>query len=115
MKVLYLTLKAQWFDMIDELIKLEEYREIKPFWVKRLCDEHVGAMGGDLMDKHKVAAYTFKDFTHVHFARGGHFHQSLPQITFELNGIRVGAGKPEWGAVEGVDYFCLQIGKKLTK
>jgi hypothetical protein len=110
--ILYLTLKAHWFDMIDELIKLEEYREMKPFWVKRLCNEHKGAIGGDFMDKHKVIAYAFKKFTHVHFARGGHFHSSLPQRRFELNGIRIGKGKPEWGAVEGVDYFCLQIGKK---
>ena len=35
-KTLYLTLKKQWFDMINDGIKTEEYREIKPYWVKRL-------------------------------------------------------------------------------
>lgn len=33
-KILYLTLKKQWFDMINDGIKTEEYREIKPYWVK---------------------------------------------------------------------------------
>ena len=33
-KTLYLTLKKQWFDMINDGIKTEEYREIKPYWVK---------------------------------------------------------------------------------
>ena len=35
-KTLYLTLKKQWFDMINDGIKTEEYREIKPYWIKRL-------------------------------------------------------------------------------
>jgi hypothetical protein len=108
MKILYLTLKGKWFDMIDEEIKLEEYRDIKPFWIKRLVDCVCYEQGFRELN----ASIKFKNFTHVRFARGGHFHSSLPQRTFELKGIRLGTGKTEWGAVEGVEYFCLQIGKK---
>lgn len=35
-KLLHLTLKKQWFDMIISGEKKEEYREIKPYWFGRL-------------------------------------------------------------------------------
>ena len=35
-KVLTLTVSKQWFDMIVACEKTEEYREIKPYWIKRL-------------------------------------------------------------------------------
>ena len=35
-KVLTLTVSKQWFDMIVAFEKTEEYREIKPYWIKRL-------------------------------------------------------------------------------
>lgn len=38
MKILNLTLKAKWYDMIEAGIKKEEYREIKDFWKIRLMD-----------------------------------------------------------------------------
>lgn len=36
MKTLHLTLFRRWFIDILEGVKTEEYREIKPFWAKRL-------------------------------------------------------------------------------
>lgn len=36
MKYLHLTLKKNWFDLILSGEKKEEYREIKPYWEKRL-------------------------------------------------------------------------------
>lgn len=38
MKTLTLSLKKKWFDMIASGEKTEEYREIKPYWEKRLLD-----------------------------------------------------------------------------
>lgn len=35
-KVLKLVVSKQWFDMIAAGEKTEEYREIKPYWIKRL-------------------------------------------------------------------------------
>ena len=37
MNILYLNLKAKWYEMIESGIKTEEYREIKPYLIKRLC------------------------------------------------------------------------------
>lgn len=34
--MLHLTLKKKWFDMILSGLKKEEYREMKPYWNKRL-------------------------------------------------------------------------------
>lgn len=38
MKVLHLTLKKKWFDMIESGEKKEEYREIKPYWIRKLVN-----------------------------------------------------------------------------
>lgn len=35
-KILYLSLKKEWYNLIDDGVKTEEYREIKSYWVKRL-------------------------------------------------------------------------------
>ena len=40
MKVLHMTLKKKWFDLIISGIKTEEYREIKPYWDTRLSEEY---------------------------------------------------------------------------
>jgi len=35
-KVLHLVLKKKWFDLIESGEKTIEYREVKPYWTKRL-------------------------------------------------------------------------------
>ena len=39
-KILHLTLMKKWFDEILSGKKKIEYREIKPYWTKRLFDEN---------------------------------------------------------------------------
>ena len=36
MKTLHLPLKKEWYNMIESGIKTEEYREVKPYWEKRM-------------------------------------------------------------------------------
>lgn len=98
MKVLYLTLKKRWFDMIASGEKKEEYREIKPYWEKKL-------------EGHYVEFDEALEFDVVRFARGGHFKDTLPQITVECLGIHRGTGKTEWGAEPGKEYFVIKLGK----
>ncbi len=38
-KILHLTLMKEWFDQILDGTKKVEYREIKPYWTKRLIDK----------------------------------------------------------------------------
>ena len=41
--ILHLTLKKKWFDLIAMGLKKHEYREMKPYWEKRLVgDDGVG-------------------------------------------------------------------------
>lgn len=95
MKILHLTLKKQWFDLIDADIKKEEYREIKPYWQKRLLNNDG----------------TFKPFDVVIFSNG--YAKDCPKTSFEINKISIDVGKIEWGAEQSKKYFVISLGKKL--
>jgi hypothetical protein len=75
MKVLHLTLKKKWFDMIASGEKQHEYREIKPYWDKRLVN---------------------RDYDAILF-RNGYNHDS-PKVLVEYAGRSIGIGCPAWGA-----------------
>ena len=38
MKILDMPVKAKWYDMQECGEKTEEYREIKPYWIRRCID-----------------------------------------------------------------------------
>jgi hypothetical protein len=122
--------------MIEAGIKKEEYREIKPFWIKRLiwfheemevgvfeefCTDLIFAANNsenkrfsncdDVLDYFNTEVAFFND---VHFARGGHFHPSLAQMTLKGKGIRIGEGREEWGAEPGKKYFVIELGEVIT-
>lgn len=99
-KILHLTLKRKWFDLISEEIKKEEYREIKHFWKKRL---KVSLEEGS----------EFKKFDRILFKNG--YAKDAPTILIDLKGIEVGTGKKEWGAEEGTEYFVLKLGEILYR
>lgn len=46
-KVLTLVVSKEWFDMIAAGRKTEEYREIKPYWVRRMLDMSKAKVGAD--------------------------------------------------------------------
>ncbi len=48
-KILHLTLMKKWFDQILAGTKKIEYREIKPYWTKRLFDENGEAIKYDFI------------------------------------------------------------------
>jgi hypothetical protein len=112
MRVLHLTLKKKWFDMIASGEKTEEYREIKKYWIQRICDDHPGNIGGDLMDAHTVCAYTFRPFKHCYLRLG--YRTDAPQLLREIKEIVIDTGKPEWGAEPGKKYFVIKLGERLT-
>ena len=91
MKVLHLTLKKKWFDMIASGAKKEEYREIKPYWNQRLHTE---------------------SFDVVAFRNG--YGKHVPSVTVELLGIERGLGIVEWGAPEKTMVYILKLGRIIT-
>ena len=102
MKTLHLPLKAKWYEMIESGVKTEEYREIKPYWTERLT--YVSAIDFEGEHLHSVV----KHFTHVKFSYG----YTKRTMTFEIESITIGKGKPEWGAPTE-DVFIIKLGKRI--
>lgn len=100
MRVLHLTLRRKWFDLIASGEKKEEYREIKPYWAIRLCDEWYGD-----------APPKFKTFDVVRLKNG--YGKDAPTMDVECLGIQIDHGMTIWGAEPGVEYFVIQLGEVL--
>ena len=94
-----LVVKSNWYDMIESDIKKEEYREVKPFWIKRLIDNY------EMLE----CNHEFKHFDAVRFHRG----YTNKACTFKLRGITIGKGNPEWGAPDK-EVFILKLGDSLS-
>lgn len=86
MKILHLTLKKEWFDKIASGKKIVEYREIKPYWDKRLKN---------------------KKFDEIYFKNG--YSASAPFIRVECK--RIDIKKVEM--FNNKPYYCISLGKIL--
>ena len=116
MKTLKLTLKKQWFDMILFGQKTEEYREVKDYWVNRLCikyPKNVIAVGSQLTHKHSGQQFDVDKFDLIEFTNG--YNKKSPQVTLESKGIEIGIGKTEWGAIENETYFIIKLGSEVSR
>ena len=123
--ILYLPLKSEWYNLIESGIKKEEYREIKPYWMKRLLEvintdytEYIP------IDKASIDFYNqnhkylniatksksikFKDYNKVKFTYG----YTKKSMTFEIINIIIGKGKKEWGAMDDL-LFIIKLGNRL--
>lgn len=88
-RILRLTLKRKWFDMIASGDKKEEYRKEKPWILSRL----VG-----------------KEYDEVEFRNG--YAKSSPVVRCEFKGWHRGGGRSEWGAV-GSHLIVIELGEVL--
>lgn len=126
MKTLKHTIKKQWFDLIKSGVKKEEYKEIKPFWISRLLSfddemefdvllEMITEMQNPeknytcVQDLMVAFGVKFKHFDEDHFFNAAYFSEAKPNFKTGRKGIRIGTGKPEWGAVEGKYYFIIEL------
>ena len=88
-KVLTLTVSKQWFDMIVADEKIEEYREIKPYWIKRLtinCEVEY-----DVALETYCGKVLYRPYTHVLFING--YRNDSPRIEKEIESITIGNPK----------------------
>lgn len=114
MKILDLTLKAQWYDMIESGEKKEEYREIKTYWSKRLCCYGVSVGFCDLCRQKDCNIADRSDgnieprYTHVRFRYG----YTKRTMLFKLNSISIGKGNPALGAPNH-EVFILKLGERI--
>ncbi|MEA1909573.1 MAG: ASCH domain-containing protein [Patescibacteria group bacterium] len=86
MKILHLTLKKKWFDQIAEGKKIVEYREVKPYWNKRLKG---------------------KKFDEIYFRNG--YSSSAPFMKVECKGINIRKVQ----ILNDKPYYCIALGKVL--
>ena len=123
---LFLVLRHKWYDMITSGEKTEEYREITPYWVRRLFKERKYYKAKEMQNIKRLSSiYLAKDtsrrvlktflsmdqmrpkFKTVTFQRA--YPKNPPRTTFKIESITVGKGKPEWGAEPDKEYFVLKL------
>jgi len=118
-KNLQMSLKTKWFEMTKAGIKKEDYREITPYWIKRLvhqcsCLENI--------EIEKLKDYInncplggFKDFTQnimtLGYPKSGDTERILK---LEHAGIEIRTGNIEWGAEPGKLYFVIKHGNIIN-
>ncbi len=122
--VLVLNLHRKWFDMILSGEKIEEYREIKPYWLKRLflCEQFIyddwvrsaPVICADLKNGEPLSDFAIKPYpyTQVHFNNGMKPDSTRPQMRCEIHPamrISIGYGQEKWGATPGKLYFIIYL------
>lgn len=113
MKTLTLSLKKQWFDMIKAGVKKEEYRELKYHWLTRLfrvkdIQKFFGVSDVTPLANGIVQETFAKHFGSLVFTLGyPKAGDKERRLEFKNPRIRIGTGKPEWGAEPGKNYFVI--------
>lgn len=125
MSTLKLILKRKWFDMIADGIKMEEYREIKPYYLHRLFEDWKGNKidekyinNSRFFNKFKKQINNLKNgqlsvFKYKHdgvmFYHG--YATDRDKMYCNIESITIGEGNPEWGAEPGKEYFVIRLKK----
>lgn len=125
METIHLPLKKQWYKMEESGEKKEEYREITPYWITRLCKSGNSLIETDrdgdydydrtlrnleFVISHNGSDVLFKKYRFAEFSYG----YTRRRMTFEVKYIRIGTGKPEWGAEPNKLYFVFELGKRIN-
>lgn len=78
--------------------KKEEYREIKKYYISRFNPS------GNLLDD-------CRDYAIVEFRNG--YGKKAPTMSFRCEGVTIGQGNPDWGAIVGQEYYVIKLGEVL--
>ena len=87
MKILHLTLKKEYFDLIASGEKIEEYREVKPYWIRRL-----------------ETKYDYNKFDEIHFKNGYGKNVPFMRVVFINTYER---------RINSVNTYVIRLGKIL--
>lgn len=105
-KILDLPLKKEWYNMIESGEKKEEYREIKPYWIKRLTELKTTILPFSMRNRYQPIP--FKKYDYVRF-RYGYTNRTME---FKIEDITWGQGKEEWGAPSNA-VFIIKLGERI--
>lgn len=103
--MLTLPIKKKWFDMILSGEKKEEYREIKPYYQTRFVHNR-------LLFPWIAENQPSGNTEYVIFRNG--YSSDSPTFVAAVS-LRIGTGRPEWGAEPGVQYYVLEIREIVHK
>lgn len=97
--MLILPIKKKWFDMIKSGKKKEEYREIKPYYNKRLGNEFIGFpfTKSIIENFESIREYDGTQFKIGDIVFRNGYKADSPKIKCKCK-IYIGKGKEEWGA-----------------
>lgn len=106
-KVLTLSVKKEWFDKIVSNEKKEEYREIKPYWIKRLTTNCEVVY--DVVAETYCGKVLYRPYTHVIFING--YGDDKPRIEKEIESIDIDRPRKGWCPDEflGKEYFVIRF------
>lgn len=117
LNTLHLVLKSKWYDMISAGIKREEYRDITPYWTKRISRFCSSCRDGGYYAKCPIVNTTGNsnksvccNYNRVCFHRG----YTSTTMTFSVIGVHIGGGKKEWGAEPSKEYYIIRLGANIT-
>lgn len=107
-------IKGKWFYLIRTNQKLEEYREIKPYYenrFKRVFRVSYDTFTGLLKNEEgEIIEETGKKWLGL---KNGYSDRA--PVIYIFASLTVGSGKPEWGAEKGKRYFILKIHSVTTE
>lgn len=112
MNVLELPLKKEWCEMIERGEKCEDYRDIRRFWISRLCFS-AKIRRCRCKSNCKMCIKGFSPFwgfqiypyTHVRFRYG----YTKRTMIYKIDEITIGRGNPNWGAPTDKDVFIIKF------
>ena len=118
MKILYLPLKKEWYEMIERGEKQEEYRERTAYWLQRLMrwadGEPISKISAERIIEYPMGIFVwgpkFKGYDAVCFSYG---YTSRRKIR-KSKGIDFGQGRPESGAPDH-ETFIIKLGNRLNE
>lgn len=127
MRNLQLSLKKQWFEMTKSGVKTEDYREITPYWIKRLIENETGLSVDEINTAlcaltQGYSEESIGDIYGVYLKKFSTNTMTLgyPKSTdtdrilkYEHAGIEIRTGNPEWGAEPNKIYFVIKHGRRL--
>ncbi len=116
---LKLVLKYKWFDMIESLIKKEEYRSINIYYISKLFDlkkaDKTAIEFMDLLIKNPtdISLWKYlKPFESIVFYRA--YSRGRKEINLSILSITVGKAVPEWSDNWPGDVFVLKLGNIIS-
>lgn len=92
-KILYLTVKRKWFDMIASGVKKEEYRSDVPWIRSRLLTSNG----------------TRKHYDFIQFTNG--YRKDSPKVVLKYDGFDFGIPNPEWSNGGNEIVFRIKLGE----